>query len=61
MIERMFRPQQSRVGCAQRNPVLVVRADANVIDGHGDIANEQLHALLRQLYLDSLSFRAAPL
>jgi hypothetical protein len=43
------------------NPVWVVRADANVIDGHGDIANEQLHALLRQLYLDSLAFRAAPL
>lgn len=40
------------------NPVWIVRADANVIDGHGDIANEQLHALLRQLYLDSLSFRA---
>ena len=40
------------------SPIWIVRADRDVIDGHGDLDNLQLHAFVRQLYLDSLEFKA---
>lgn len=44
-------------GFNPHNPVWVVRADQSVIDGHGDLGNEQLHAFVRQLYRDSIDLR----
>ena len=61
VLEPVRDAQCARVeGFGPNNPLWVVRADANVVDGHGDLANEQLHALVRQLYLDALAFQAGP-